>query len=120
MRLVIIESPYAGDIETHVKYARRCVKDSLSRGEAPLASHLLYTQDGILDDSDPDERLLGIRAGLAWYGYADACVVYEDYGVTNGMMLGKLEALRFGLKIETRLIGRNPLKWLGLKPRKTP
>ena len=53
MRLVIVESPYAGDIETNVKYARRCVKDSLMRGEAPIASHLLYTQEGILDDTTP-------------------------------------------------------------------
>ena len=42
MRLVIIESPYAGDIEANVVSARACVRDSLSRGEAPIASHLLY------------------------------------------------------------------------------
>lgn len=44
MRLVILESPYAGNIEKNVAYARACVRDSLSRGEAPIASHLLYTQ----------------------------------------------------------------------------
>ena len=44
---VILESPYAGDIERNVKYARMAVRDSLSRGEAPIASHLLYTQEGI-------------------------------------------------------------------------
>ena len=47
MRLVILESPYAGDVAANVKYARRCVRDSLSRGEAPIASHLLYTQPGM-------------------------------------------------------------------------
>ena len=56
MRLVIIESPYAGDIEKNVEYARACVRDSLSRGEAPIASHLLYTQPGILKDEIPSER----------------------------------------------------------------
>ena len=50
MKLVIIESPYAGDIEKNVAYARDCVRDSLMRGEAPYASHLLYTQPNILDD----------------------------------------------------------------------
>jgi len=44
MTRVIIESPYAGDIEVNLKYAKLCILDSLKRGEAPLASHLLYTQ----------------------------------------------------------------------------
>lgn len=66
MRLVILESPYAGDVEKHVAYARACVRDSLSRGEAPIASHLLYTQPGILRDEVSKERQWGIDAGLAW------------------------------------------------------
>jgi hypothetical protein len=28
-RLVILESPYAGDVEANVAYARRCLRDSL-------------------------------------------------------------------------------------------
>ena len=40
-RRVIVESPYAGDIETNVAYARAALRDCLSRGEAPIASHLL-------------------------------------------------------------------------------
>lgn len=63
---VVIESPYAGDVEANVSYARACLRDSLVRGEAPLASHLLYTQPGVLDDLDPAERTCGIAAGLAW------------------------------------------------------
>lgn len=31
MKLVILESPYAGDVEANVAYARRCVRDSLLR-----------------------------------------------------------------------------------------
>jgi len=70
MKLVIIESPYAGDIPANIEYARLCVRDSLSRGEAPIASHLLYTQAGILDDNIPSERQWGIDAGLAWHKVA--------------------------------------------------
>ena len=55
---VIIESPFRANTthseDTHVQYALRCLADSLSRGEAPIASHLLYTQ--VLDDSDPQAR----------------------------------------------------------------
>ena len=85
MKLVVLESPYAGEIGRNVDYARRCVKDSLERGEAPIASHLLYTQKGILDDSKPNERALGIDAGLAWLKVADLHVFYVDYGISPGM-----------------------------------
>ena len=85
MKRVIIESPYAGDIERNINYARMCVKDSLKRGEAPIASHLLYTQDGILDDTIPEQRRNGIEAGLAWVPVADIHAFYVDLGVSDGM-----------------------------------
>lgn len=89
MRRVIIESPYAAapehDVESNVAYARRCVRDSLARGEAPIASHLLYTQPGVLDDDVPDERTQGIAAGLAWAEAAEAIVFYIDHGWSKGM-----------------------------------
>lgn len=88
MKLVIVESPYAGDVQTNIEYARKCVKDSLMYNEAPIASHLLYTQDGILDDDITDERMLGINAGLAWRKVADATVVYTDLGISSGMRYG--------------------------------
>ncbi|MBF4459498.1 hypothetical protein ITJ67_12165 [Pseudoclavibacter sp. VKM Ac-2867] len=86
--LVVLESPYAGDVEANLIYARACVADSLARGEAPIASHLLYTQPGVLDDSDPAERALGIAAGQAWIGVASKLVVYTDLGISSGMEAG--------------------------------
>ena len=83
MRLVILESPYAGDIVRNRQYLQDCILDSLRRGEAPLASHRLYT--AALDDGNPTERALGIAAGLAWAAVADAVVVYDDYGISPGM-----------------------------------
>lgn len=61
---VIIESPFAGEVEENIKCARQCLRDSILRGEVPFASHLLYTQEGVLDDDDPYERELGINLGL--------------------------------------------------------
>lgn len=88
-RRVILESPFAGATPEarlrNLAYARLAVRDCLSRGEAPLASHLLYTQPGILDDSIPAERAYGIAAGRAWRDYADAIVFYTDLGVSKGM-----------------------------------
>ena len=88
MRLVILESPYAGDIDRNVSYARACMRDCFEHGEAPFASHLLYTQPGVLDDNDPDDRTLGIEAGLTWGRHAHATVVYIDHGISEGMKYG--------------------------------
>ena len=104
MRLVILESPFAEDIEKNISYARACVRDSLHRGEAPIASHILYAQDGILNDDIAEERQLGIDAGLAWKKVADASVVYTDYGITKGMQYGIEAAREAGIPVEYRKI----------------
>lgn len=104
MRRVILESPYAGDVEANLIYARRCVRDSLSRGEAPIASHLLYTQPGVLDDAVLAERSWGIEAGLAWVTVADATVVYVDRGASLGMCYGIEHAKDAGRPVEYRRI----------------
>lgn len=82
---IILESPYAGDVEGNLTYARRAMHDSLMRGEHPIASHLLYTQPGILDDSIPEERKRGIAAGFAWHEVAEGMVIYTDLGISSGM-----------------------------------
>jgi len=98
--LVIIESPYSGDVARNTEYARACLLDSLRRGEAPIASHLLHTQ--VLDDMRHNERELGIEAGLAWYRVAEKCVVYEDRGTSGGMITGIRRAKQFGVPVEYR------------------
>lgn len=92
MRRVIIESPFRATgkatVEDHIAYARACLRDSLLRGEAPFASHLLYTQPGVLDDAIPEERDLGLDAGLVWGYGADLVAVYTDFGISQGMQCG--------------------------------
>lgn len=89
LRLVILESPFAGDIERNLRYARACLHDCLLRGEAPIASHLLYTQPGVLNDDVPQERQWGINAGLAWGRVAQAAVFYTDLNWSNGMIAAR-------------------------------
>ena len=103
-RLVILETPYSGDVDRNVSYARACLRDCLMRGEAPIASHLLYTQPGVLRDSDPAERKMGIEAGLAWGCVAQATVMYLDLGLSPGMVEGKRRAEIEGRPIEERLL----------------
>lgn len=110
MRLVIIESPFAGNIEENIKYARACMKDCLLRGEAPYASHLLYTQPDILDDSNPEERKLGMEAGFAWASALECDgsmvkrVVYTDLGISGGMADGIQDAHGIGQEVEYRTL----------------
>ncbi len=114
MRLVTIESPYKGSSPNPLvafcqrwanrRYARACVRDALSRGEAPIASHLLYTQPGILRDNVPAERQWGIDAGLAWRHVSEATVVYIDRGISRGMEYGIAAAKAAGKPVEYRSI----------------
>jgi hypothetical protein len=108
MRRVILESPYTGAtsfyVQANVEYARRCVRDSVLRNEAPIASHLLYTQPGILDDKVPAERQRGIDAGHAWLIHADAVVFYIDRGMSDGMRVAMRRAQRAGVDVELRSI----------------
>jgi len=104
MKLVILESPYAGDVEANVAYARTCMADSLKCGEAPIASHLLYTQPGILDDTIPEERALGIAAGLEWRRVADYAVFYADRGWSSGMIAARTKYDLEGFSYEIREI----------------
>lgn len=112
-RRVVVESPYAGttpeEVQENVSYARRAVRDCLLRGEAPFASHLLYTQPGILDDGDSAQRGMGMAAGLSWTGAADAVVVYVDRGITKGMRAGISRAHSNRVPVEQRTLGPNAM-----------
>ena len=104
--IVILESPYSGDVEANTQYARRCMKDSIvNHGESPFASHLLYTQ--CLDDTVPEERKLGMEAGFAWYQVADKCVVYTDRGISRGMEAGIQRAKENSVPVIYRTLSKN-------------
>lgn len=87
LQRAVIESPFAAPTEDgrqrNLRYARACLLDSLQRGEAPFASHLLYPQ--VLDDNTPELREQGIAAGFAWAETANLWVFYTDLGVSPGM-----------------------------------
>lgn len=52
----------------------------------------------------PNERSLGVEAGLAWFRVATKCVVYTDRGISGGMKLGIDRAGLRGLAVEYRSI----------------
>lgn len=104
MKLVVIESPYAGDVELNLRYLRACMHYCITHDEAPFASHALYTQPGVLDDSKVVERELGINAGFMWRNVSELTAVYTDLGITKGMQYGIDDALRKGRPVEYRTL----------------
>ena len=103
-KLVIVETPFSGDVEKNLRYLRACMRDCVLRGESPYASHGLLTQPGVLNDEVPDERELGIALGFKWHEVADYMVLYTDLGVTKGMQQGMANAVNNKLKVVRRQI----------------
>lgn len=108
MRPIVIESPYAGDVERNLRYLRAAMADAIQRGETPYASHALLTQPGVLRDDVPEERALGIKAGFRM-GEVIAAVggvraFYVDLGWSSGMKAGLAEAERIGQPVEMRSV----------------
>lgn len=82
--LAIVESPYAGDVDGNVAYARTALLYLIQKGYTPLASHLLYTQ--VLDDDKPGDRERGIQMQIETLIRTNAKVFFfVDKGFSSGM-----------------------------------
>lgn len=109
---VILCSPYAAsaksDRATNDRYLKACMLDSLGRGEAPLASHALWTQ--FLDDNDHESRQMGLDCEHTWLAHAAYVVVYIDLGISSGMALAiaKAESFARPMHVERRSIPNWP------------
>jgi hypothetical protein len=109
---VIVESPYRGNVDRNLRYLRAALRDSLMRGEAPYASHGIYPMPGVLDDNVPEERELGIEAGLTWGRFAHRSAVYVDLGIQDGMQIGIRRAHNEMRTVELRRIA----EWMHGEP----
>lgn len=92
MKLVIVESPYAGDIPANMAYLQDCLRWCVLQGYSPYASHQMLTQ--ALDDNDPADRQLGIVAGYEWWRVAEAIYFFTDLGWSKGMEAARVLAIR--------------------------
>lgn len=114
MLRVIVESPYAGNIEMNEAYAEFCLHDCIANyNETPFASHLLYTRKNVLRDNMPKERELGIKAGFYWREVAEKTVFYIDLGMTEGMVKGIKDCKKKGSPYEKRRL--SPEDWKDFK-----
>lgn len=80
--IVYICSPYAGEIENNVKAAQRYSRFAVNSGYIPLAPHLLFPQ--FLNDTDPNERELGLFFGNALMSKCSEVWVFGDR-ISSGM-----------------------------------
>jgi hypothetical protein len=117
MRIVCLESPfkpsesdiqrYAGRyspselLRQNLIYARLLLLNSLKLGEAPFASHLLYTQ---VWSEREDLRQAGIRSGIEFHNRVDLIVLGVDLGTSTGMKLATDNARLVNTELTTRSI----------------
>lgn len=123
MRKVLVETPFAAgtaeECAANVAYLRACLREcTLKYDEAPFASHDFYTH--FLDDQNPEERKLGMDAGLLWGMHAEKTVVYVDRGITAGMRYGIARAKMCTRPIEYRMLGIGEVSEPISAPREEP
>lgn len=120
-KIVLIESPYSGDIPRNIAYAQRCMYDSRMRGEITLATHLLWTQHHLAPQhfvSDYDEKyevpncgrdvslqqICALREMIQREG--GKVVFYIDYGYSSGMTHGLEHCKRNNIPYEERRLNK--------------
>lgn len=103
---VVIESPFRGingeyDQE-NISYLNMCILDCLLRGEAPFASHVMYTDS--LNDYYDEQRYFGIKAGFVWRKFAEKTIFYIDRGFSLGMVKALEHCKENNLNFEIRTL----------------
>lgn len=81
-KYVFVCTPYTGNIEVNIAFARQACFYAICCGYTPFAPHLVYPD--IIPDNDPGWRAVGISMGCDWLAMCDelwAC----GPGLTAGM-----------------------------------
>ena len=113
----VVESPFGRNVDgskctpeqyaRNIRYLNRALTHSIRRGdEAPYASHRFYP--GLLDDTEPADRALGMKMGLVWSEAAQRVAVYQDHGITEGMQQALAQHAERGIEVVFRMIGIEP------------
>ena len=95
-KLVYIASPYAGDVEGNVAFAKAACRYAAAKGDTPVAVHLMYPQ--FLDDRVPKEREAGLKMGRRVLAACDEFWLCGEK-LSAGMRAEKAEAERLGIPI---------------------
>jgi hypothetical protein len=94
MKKVYIASPLGGDVRGNIERAKEYAKYALECGAAPVVPHFYAL---ILDDNEPEERKLGLKAGQTILTACDEVWVFGS-------------VLSPGMKAEIELADRHDIK----------
>lgn len=97
-KLIYIASPYAGDVEGNVVFARAACRYAVAKGCTPVAVHLMYPQ--FLDDRVPGERDTGLKMGHRVLAVCDEIWLCGEK-VSAGMQAEITEAERLGIPVQS-------------------
>ena len=98
-KIVYICSPLRGDYEKNIQAARDICREAMEKypDVVPIAPHVYFTQ--FLDDTKPNERSLGMEAGIELLDMCDEIWVYGIDNPSEGMQQEMEYALKHGIKI---------------------
>lgn len=123
--IICIESPCKPigefSFDNNRQYLRNAMQVVFREGHIPIASHALYAFSGMLDDNNPTERALGIKAGFELAKRADEAWFFMDHGMSSGMKAAQKHWLKMQMPIRMLYIGASRFdtsefaKPLGLK-----
>ena len=104
MKKVYICAPLGGDVQGNLEKAKRYSEYALRCGAAPVTPHFYAL---CLDDSIPEEREMGMAAGLSLLWFCDEVWVFGDE-TTEGM--AQEIKLAHNLNIKVRIIKEHEIK----------
>ena len=81
--LLYVCSPYRGDTKRNKEYARKLTRAALDNGFIPVTVHLYLTE--ATDDTNPEERVRGMAAGMKILEHCKYILVGDRYGISEGM-----------------------------------
>ena len=96
MKLIYVASPFSGDVEKNIEYAKNACRTVMDSGPAFFAPHLLYPS--FLDDTVPEERKLGMDMGLAALERCDELWAFGPR-ISNGMAAEIANAEHLGIPV---------------------
>lgn len=81
--LLYVCSPYRGDTKRNKEYARKLTRAAINNGFVPVTVHLYLTE--ATDDTNPEERVRGMAAGMKILENCKYILVGDRYGISEGM-----------------------------------
>ena len=106
--LVFICSPYAGDIECHIRRAQGYCRFAVSKNCIPIAPHLLFPQ--FMEEDDPEQRRLGIFFGLILQKKCREVWVFGQAAPAGNSRTRIAEEDKNSARVESRCVSAAPVK----------